>query len=279
MIERFKSTCQKAKRTINERLMRSIRPLWYVAAVRCLFPLRKGSTIVIVNWNSLGLIKVTLDAVRRYSPSGTNVIVVDNASEDGAAEWLRARRDITLIELDSNYGHGPALDIGFLRARTRYVIALDVDAFPIADSWIDQLTALLNDGATFAGAQGGTADDSILEEKPEWAGRDFIHPCCCAMRLRRFVYRRHSFRKVKREVRTLDPGELISERESEHLARVAPTEIRGPSSLGMIFGDFVYHNSYGTRHFKESGDVVDGVTRDDALAAWDEAVQRFVVEP
>lgn len=279
MIERLDSTYRTMRLTLGVRLRRSLRPLWFIAALRCLFPLRKGATIVIVNWNSFDLIKVTLEAVRRYSPSGTRVIVIDNASDDGAVKWLRARNDIAFVELDSNYGHGPALDIGFLRARTRFVIALDVDAFPIADSWIEQLTALLNDGATFAGAQGGTADDSILDERPEWAGRDFIHPCCCAMRLRRFVYRRHSFRKVKREVRTLDPGELISERESEHLARVAPTEIRGPSSLGMIFGDFVYHNSYGTRHFKEPGDVVDGVTRDDALEAWDEAVQRFVVQP
>ena len=38
------------------------------------------------------------------------------------------------MTLDTNVGHGPALDLGWLRARTQTVVALDVDAFPISDS-------------------------------------------------------------------------------------------------------------------------------------------------
>ena len=104
-------------------------------------------------------------------------------------------------------GHGAALDLGWLRARTSVVVALDVDAFPISDQWLSRLTTPLDEGATVVGAHGGEVLDRLSRDvPPEWRGRDFVHPCCLAMRLRDFVARDHSFRADRSSGR--DPGEI-----------------------------------------------------------------------
>lgn len=256
------------------RLRRSIRPRWWLAAARCLLPLRNGVTVVTVNWNSLPLLRVTLAAVARHAP-GARVIIVDNGSTDGSLDWLRSQR-VKTISLPTNVGHGPALDIGFLAARTRHVIALDVDAFPISPDWLSTLLDPLRAGAKVCGVEGGVFREHGLVEHPEaWRVRPaFVHPCCAAMRLRRFVYRRHSWRKHPTPDRAMDPGERISQREAGHLSFFPPTSVRGPGSLGQVHGNVVYHNAYGTRHQRE-GAVVDGLTRDESEAAWQEAVARY----
>lgn len=259
------------------RLRHSTKPLWLIAAVRCLLPLREAVTVVTVNWNSLTMLRANVAAVRRYSPPGTRMIVVDNGSDDASRAWIDEQQDVRGVFLDSNYGHGPGLDHGFLRARTRSVVALDVDAMPISQAWLPMLLDALHGGATVAGVQGGVHRDLARTDLPEeWRDRpDFVHPCCLAMRLRRFVYRRHTFRKTRIDGRLADPAERIADRE-ERLYFLEPTSVRGPGSLGQVHGGIVYHNAYGTRHRKEAMDLIDGVSAEDAAAAWDEAVARYL---
>lgn len=255
------------------RLRRSIRPRWWLAAIRCLLPLHNGVTVVIVNWNGLHLLRDTLAALRRYAPDA-RVIVVDNGSTDGSVDWLRTQ-GVKTIPLDTNMRHGPGLDIGFLAARTRYVIALDSDAFPISPDWLDTLLGPLNT-AHVVGVEGGIArDQALIDRSTAHRTRPaFVHPCCAAMRLRRFVYRRHTWRTHKTD-RKMDVGELLSQREAGHLAFLEPTSLRGPGSLGQVHGRVVYHNAYGTRHQRE-GAVVDGLTVDEPHAAWSEAVAAYL---
>lgn len=243
-----------------------------IAIVRSALPYRPGVTVVIVSWNSGELLSTTVRAVRQFSPEA-RLVVVDNGSEE-KPRIQNAR----VIRLDRNLGHGPALDIGFFAARTRFVVALDVDAFPIADSWLEQLTEPLRSGeANVSGAHGGEVIDRWAEDRNQaWKGRDFVHPCCLAMELRRFVRAGHSFRKAQIGDRLADPGEEICRRENGRLHYLEPTSVRGPSVLGTVFGDVVYHNFYGTRHRKEGSERLDGVTADDAMAAWNAAVDRYL---
>jgi glycosyltransferase involved in cell wall biosynthesis len=220
-----------------------------------------------VNWNSLEYLRTAIAAVRHFSPPSTRIIVVDNASGDGSDHWLSAA-GITTISLPRNVGHGPALDLGFFRARTRYVIALDVDAFPISDRWIDELRARLEGGATVAGAHGGRVLDTPFVPAG-WERRDFVHPCCLAMRLRRFVFRRRTFRRDAQ--RRKDPGELLSDAERPKLSYLEPTSHLGPGVLGTVFGELVYHNFYAVRHLRQGAAVINGVTREDAVRTWERA--------
>ena len=153
----------------------AIRPRRWWMMIRCLAPLGPGATVVIVNWDSLAYLRTTIAAVRRFSAGGTRIIVVDNGSHDGSLAWLRTEK-VETVALGANFGHGAGLDLGWLRARTRIVIALDVDAFPISDTWLPRLAAALDSGATVAGAHGGAILDRLAPELPEgWVtGTSFI---------------------------------------------------------------------------------------------------------
>ena len=94
------------------------------------------------------------------------------------------------------------------------------------------------------------------------------------MRLRRYAWRRHSFRRDRSAKK--DPGELISDRERPHLGLIPPTSSVGPGPVGTVFGDIVYHNFYGTRHRRQDAATVDGVGADDAAFAWDLAVATYL---
>jgi glycosyltransferase involved in cell wall biosynthesis len=241
--------------------------------VRVRLPLRDGVTVVIVNWNSLRHLEVSVRAVQEFS-DGVEIIVVDNASTDGSLAWL-SRAGIRCIELDRNVGHGPALDLGALAARTTWIVALDVDAFPIDRSWLDALLTPLRSGSVVCGAHGGEVLDSLSPERPtDQLGREFVHPCCLAMALRDFVLRRHSF--MKDPSRNMDVGESISRREGERVSYLEPTSTVGPGALGTVFAGVVYHNFYGTRHAGNHGGMLEGISAGDAERVWDLSVKRYL---
>jgi glycosyltransferase involved in cell wall biosynthesis len=223
--------------------------------------------VVTVNWNSWPYLEVLLDLVRRRSPSSTRILVVDNGSEDESKARLAERPDVRTVALPLNLGHELAMDIGVLLADTEYVVTLDVDAFPIRDGWLDELLGPLERGAAVSGAR---------------LNREYVHPCCWAMRKERFVDRKHSFRshyRPREEGRDAagDVGEEISARESPRLHFLEVSSQHGPGDVGTVFGDLVYHNFYATRFDSTSERTLDGVVgADDPGPAWEEALRRYV---
>jgi glycosyltransferase involved in cell wall biosynthesis len=225
------------------------------------------ATIVTVNWNSWEHCAVLIDVVRRRSPRGTRIIVVDNGSVDGSRERLSGRRDVTAVRLPLNVGHELALDVGVLLCETEFVVALDVDAFPLHDRWLEELLAPLSGGVQVSGAR---------------LNREYVHPCCWAMRTARFVGEGHSFRshyapRSEGSDASGDVGEEISAREAPHVRFFEITRQRGPGDVGTVFGDLVYHNFYGTRFNATAERTLDGIVDVDAPGqAWEEALERYV---
>lgn len=227
------------------------------AARRALPRLSPGATVVTVSWNSLEYLRVLVDLVERRSPAGTRILVVDNGSSDGTRRWLASRRGVHVLRVPLNLGHEIALDLGFLRARTEHVVALDVDAFPLRDDWLDRLTAALDEGAVVAGAR---------------LNRDYVHPCCLVIRLRDFVAQRLTFSSGP----GIAPGERLSARVQGRRHYLEVTEQRGPGDVGTVFGGLVYHNFYSTRFALERTAVLDGrVHERDPERAWHEALARW----
>jgi hypothetical protein len=238
---------------------------------------RRGSpsdglaTVVIVNWESLRFLAVAVHALRRYSPVGTRIIVVDNHSSDGSRTWLRGRHDVESIFLPANIHHGPAMDIGFLCAQTEFVVSLDVDAFPISESWHDQVLSPLREGAMVSGVRGP---------------RDYVHPCLLAMRRARFLERRHSFVSRAGDFTTVDAwdtGESISRRERPAVHQIEPTHHVGPGWVGTSWGSVAYHNFYAVRHLRAYGEASGddatldwGITRSHAETAWEQATRKYL---
>lgn len=69
--------------------------------------------IVIVSYNALYLMQENIKSIRSNLLKGTyKIVVVDNASTDGVAEWLAEQDDILLIRNTENAGFGPACNQG-----------------------------------------------------------------------------------------------------------------------------------------------------------------------
>jgi glycosyltransferase involved in cell wall biosynthesis len=225
-----------------------------------------GVTVVTVNWNSEPYLRVLLRLVRQRSPAGTRILVVDNGSTDATRALLDANPDVRAVKLSFNVGHDLALDIGFLLARTEFVVALDVDAFPVHGRWLDDLIEPLRSGNEISGAR---------------LNREYVHPCCLAMRTSRFAQRGHTFRSRYRprsdgQDAAGDIGEMMSANERGRLRFFDPTSTRGPGDVGTVFGGFVYHNFYSTRFNATRDRVLDRVVgADDPGAAWAEALERY----
>jgi glycosyltransferase involved in cell wall biosynthesis len=251
----------------REILWRTLVPALRLRARRRLARLEPGRvTVVTVNWNSAPYLEVLLRLVRRRSPPEVRLLVVDNGSRDRSSDVLAAHPDVRAVRLPFNVGHELALDVGFLLAETEFVVALDVDAFPLHESWLDVLLPPLESGKEVSGAR---------------LNRQYVHPCCLAMRTERFVRRSHSFRSHYRpraggEDASGDVGEELSAREPGRLQFFDPTSQRGPGDVGTVFGDFVYHNFYATRFRATKEAVLDlHVGVEDADAAWREALERY----
>ena len=224
--------------------------------------LQPGVTVITANYNTLPYLKALVAGVRRYSPPGTAILVVDNGSTDGSRPWASSQPGVQLLRLPLNLRHGPALNAGvLLRCRTEFFVALDVDAFPIANDWLTSLLEPLAAGAQVVGAH---------SVNPQVA-QPYVHACCLAMRTSRFVAMGHTFDAGA----TWDTAQRISQREWPDVHMIPITSSHGPSILGTVFGDVIYHNFYGAR-FRASGRTrIDDLEMSEADEAWRAAMARY----
>lgn len=88
-------------------------------------------SIVIVTWNTKELTSKCLESIynlKEYSSLKPEIIVIDNASEDGSVEYIRENYpDVKLIENDENIGYAPACNQGMKAANGKYVLLLGSD--------------------------------------------------------------------------------------------------------------------------------------------------------
>lgn len=119
---------------------------------------------VIVNWNTRPLLARTLFGLRRVLAPGLlhEIVVVDNASDDGSLELAHALADASVIRLianDEQRYHGPGLTQGvnLLAAceageRVDLIWALDSDVFVLRPDVLRVAIATMNEtGAVYAG--------------------------------------------------------------------------------------------------------------------------------
>lgn len=89
--------------------------------------------IVIVTWNRLNLLKTCIDAAR-VNAVEADILVVDNASTDGTAEWLRTQEDVRVLSLPKNIGGAGGFAEGMKFARERgyeWLWVMDDDVVPL----------------------------------------------------------------------------------------------------------------------------------------------------
>ena len=84
---------------------------------------------VIVNWNSRQYLAKCLDTMLSHKRTiRVEVIVVDNASSDGAVGWLKKEYpEVTVIESTENVGFGGGNNMGIRKASGRYICLVNPD--------------------------------------------------------------------------------------------------------------------------------------------------------
>ncbi len=109
-------------------------------------------SIVIVNWNTLDLLRDCLESVFKETAGiRFEVIVVDNGSTDGSIEMVKKDfPDVRLIENHENRGYSTANNQGIELAEGRYICLLNSDTV-IIDNALAKLNQFL-DGNAEAGA-------------------------------------------------------------------------------------------------------------------------------
>lgn len=113
---------------------------------------RPACSIVIPNWNGKDLLEKFLPAVVAACDFsiGDEVIVVDNASEDGSSDWMRANHpQVRVLQPEKNLGFGGGCNAGIRAANNRIVVLLNNDMRVLPD-FLDGLVAPFREPDVFA---------------------------------------------------------------------------------------------------------------------------------
>ncbi len=85
-------------------------------------------SVVVLNWNGLPVIESCLESILRQTYQPLEVIVVDNASEDGSPDLIRNRFPLVrLILNEKNLGFGGGNNLGIKASKGRYIMILNND--------------------------------------------------------------------------------------------------------------------------------------------------------
>ena len=97
-------------------------------------PIRSASadepqvSVLVINYNGIAFLEPLMRSLKTaFERLSSEVIVVDNASTDGSAEWLRRQPGIRLIALGINTGFTGGNNIGAEHARGRVLLLINAD--------------------------------------------------------------------------------------------------------------------------------------------------------
>lgn len=111
-----------------------------------------AASVVIPNWNGRDLLEQYLPSVVEAMRinAANEIIVVDNGSTDGSAEFIRDQfPEVRLLALERNLGFGGGSNLGFREARNDVVVLLNSD-MRVAPDFLQPLLDAFSDRTVFA---------------------------------------------------------------------------------------------------------------------------------
>jgi N-acetylglucosaminyl-diphospho-decaprenol L-rhamnosyltransferase len=91
-------------------------------------------SVLIVNFNGLAFLQECIVSVERNLPPGHEIILVDNASSDGSAEFVRRTfPHVMLVESSENLGFTGGNNLAASRARGKFLLLLNNDTRVVSD--------------------------------------------------------------------------------------------------------------------------------------------------
>lgn len=131
-------------------------------------PNTQAASIVIPNWNGRDLLEKYIPSIieaTKHNPAN-EIIVVDNASADGSAEFLKKTHpQVRVLELDQNYGFGGGSNRGFEAAKNDIVVLLNSDMRVDANFLAPLLEGFHNENVFAVSCQIFFSDPAKLREE------------------------------------------------------------------------------------------------------------------
>ncbi len=142
----------------------------YTGSTNC--PIKADVSVIVVNWNGRHLLESCLASLAAQTLSPLEVILVDNGSEDGSADWVASHHpEVRLVRLDRNYGFCGGNNAGIRVAKGEYFALLNNDA-EAEPRWLERLRATMREHAGL-----GACDSKVYFYEPRdliWAsGADY----------------------------------------------------------------------------------------------------------
>ncbi|MEK5061599.1 hypothetical protein BK126_24205 [Paenibacillus sp. FSL H7-0326] len=110
----------------------------------------EGPSIVIPTYNQIDMLKGCIASIQAYTSQPYEIVVVDNASTDGTAEYLRSLDlNVRYTVLDSNLGFAGGVNHGLMMARGQYIVVLNNDVV-VTPGWLTNMMSCLDSDAGIA---------------------------------------------------------------------------------------------------------------------------------
>src|SRR5512135_3557568 len=96
-------------------------------------------SVIIVNYNGLSHLKECLDSLRGQTFRDFETILVDNASADNSAAFVKEHYpEVSIIENRENLGYGGGNNAGIRESQGKYVVLLNNDT-KVDPHWLQRL--------------------------------------------------------------------------------------------------------------------------------------------
>ncbi len=122
---------------------------------------------VTVNWNGKDVLIRCLSSLLQQTLAVEEVIVVDNASQDGSAEAVRQHfKNVVVLENPENYGAPKGRNVGLryaLETPVDYILTLDNDLYA-ADDCIEKMVSVLEENPQIATVAAFIYDDENKDQ-------------------------------------------------------------------------------------------------------------------
>ncbi len=104
----------------------------------------EGTSIIIPTYNQVEYLKQCLNSIADHTGPPYEIIVIDNASTDGTAEYLESIRGAVRYRiLASNLGFAGAVNRGLMMAKGSTVVLLNNDTL-VTERWLDNMLRCLS---------------------------------------------------------------------------------------------------------------------------------------
>ena len=103
----------------------------------------EGTSVIIPTYNQVHYLKECIESIRLYTHQPYELIIIDNSSDDGTAEYLKSTEGIRYRINSDNLGFAGAVNQGLMMARGTTLLILNNDSV-VTSNWLFNLLHCLH---------------------------------------------------------------------------------------------------------------------------------------